>query len=420
MLTQLVLAHHMLFLVIATEGTLCPTRSQMLYRYTITAAEKLGLFSLNIEQTSDTLFSTVIEDQMSWKLWSRVESVKNLIIGLTLLDSSLSRILSTSPMINTDNLQLALPCDSVLYRARTAAEWSQLARQGFSLTGPTMSLPSRVHISCLYGPMCVILVRMTANYHRLIVNSDLVPEDQHQHVPWRIYSLDKRARMITPLVVHFIQQYEVNLQGSNPNCVVMWHNLCLWLTADTRLLERAAGREGSEVMQLARQSLYVWAKTPAARRACLHAAQIFYSLSNWRPSYGIGYQPVNCLFQSALVLSLYILVSQEPENTQQYRNEVFDLARANIDWKSVGDEGLAEAPTDPSATGCPAVNFIRYGGPIVVCGKTYVGGARHARRLILDFASLLDEVGKHWMATYPRLLYMIHDTMVDGYVGTPS
>ncbi|KAF7596933.1 hypothetical protein BBP40_011979 [Aspergillus hancockii] len=423
MLSRLILAHHMLYLVVVTEATISPTKSQMLYRYTLTAAQRLGLFCSNIDPVSDVL-STVHEEYPRWKSWSRVESLKNLALGLILHDSSLSGIFSISPVISADTLYLALPCDFDLYRARSAREWMQLNSQGFSVTAPTMKLshneyylpdlPKRVHISCLYGPMCAIIIRLTTNYHRLILGSDLAQEDQHQYTPWRIYSLDRRASMANDVVVRFYQLYDTILRDTNPNCVVIWHNLCLHLTTDIRLLERAAGREGPDAMQAARQAIGIWAKTSAARRACLHAAQIFNTFSNWKPTDGTGFQPVRCLFLSALVLSLYILVGSRLQDVSD--NDGFDLARTDVDWKAVGEEGLADGPLDQTEQlrkGLPAVNFIRFGGPIRLCGKTYFMGARHARRLILDFASLLDEVGKHWMAKYPRLLYMIHDTIMD-------
>ncbi|QMW34216.1 hypothetical protein G4B84_009682 [Aspergillus flavus NRRL3357] len=423
MLSHLTLAHHMLFLLVVTEGNICPTKSQMLYGYTLTAAQNIGLFHLAVGQISDTIFSTTTDEHVRWKSWSRID----LIIGLLLYDSSLSGIFSMSPVISTSTLHVALPCDFALYRAQSPHDWTTLIQKGSSITTPTVklshndfylpTLPHQVHISCLYGIMSAILVRLTANYHRLIIGSDLGQEDWHQHIPWRIYNLDKRASSITNVVIHFIRLYDTILANSNPNCIVIWHNLCLLLTADIRLHERAAGREGPEAMQTARQAIALWAKTPAARRACLHAAQIFHRLSNWKPMDGMGFQPARCLLNSALVLAFYTLVS--PGATETRLADSFDLATADIDWKVVGDEGMTDSTPEgeQSRTDDPAVNFIRFGGPVVLCGKTYFGGASYARRLLLDFASLLDEVGRHWMAKYPRLLYMIHDTMVDVDVG---
>ncbi|OGM41727.1 hypothetical protein ABOM_009886 [Aspergillus bombycis] len=301
MLSRLTLAHHMLFLLVVTEGNICPTKSQMLHGYTLTAAQNIGLFHLPVGQISDNLFSSTTDEHMRWKLWSRIESIKNLIIGLILYDSSLSGIFSMSPVISTSTLHVALPCDFVLYRAQSVQDWMRLIQEGSRITTPTVklscnefylpTLPRQVHISCLYGIMSAILVRLMANYHRLIISSDLGQEEWHQHIPWRIYNLDKRASSITNVVIHFIQLYDTVLANSNPNCIVIWHNLCLLLTADIRLHEQAAGREGPDAMQTARQAITLWASTPAARRACLHAAKIFHTLSHWKPMDGMGFSP---------------------------------------------------------------------------------------------------------------------------------
>lgn len=119
---------------------------------------------------------------------------------------------------------------------------------------------------------------------------------------------------------------------------------------------------------------------------------------------------------SALVLGLYILMGPTYERTGE--SGVFDLADTEVNWIEVGDEGVSNSglpdPSHPliqNEVENPAVYFIRHGGPILFSGKIYHPGARHAQRMILDFAELLDEVGTHWMADYPRLLYMVNDTM---------
>lgn len=68
-------------------------------------------------------------------------------------------------------------------------------------------------------------------------------------------------------------------------------------------------------------------------------------------------------------------------------------------------------PAEPDMENEP-ISFIRLGGPIIIDEKGYRRGARHIQRVILEFASLLDEVGTHWMADYARLLCIIHNSMV--------
>lgn len=117
---------------------------------------------------------------------------------------------------------------------------------------------------------------------------------------------------------------------------------------------------------------------------------------------------------------MYILTTSPRSATDDTsQGEHFDLSEADFDGKIVGDGGIYDfdnasmALSDSSKWEQPAVKFIRFGGPIFFNGNTYRPGARYAQRKIFEFASLLDEVGTHWIADYARLLYMVHDTMVD-------
>lgn len=40
------------------------------------AAQELGFFSFEADNRSDSLFSSIFEDSIRWKAWSRVESTK--------------------------------------------------------------------------------------------------------------------------------------------------------------------------------------------------------------------------------------------------------------------------------------------------------------------------------------------------------
>ncbi|KAJ5923233.1 hypothetical protein N7454_008478 [Penicillium verhagenii] len=270
----------------------------------------------------------------------------------------------------------------------------------------------------MYGLLCSVLLRVSTDTRRLILSSDLVPAEQHQFVPWNICRLDKRASIVTPLLISLVQSYETILRDTNPNCIVIWHSACMLITTDINVISRAAGRDGPESMFDARRDLSCWTYTPAARRACLHAAQTFRTLSHRKPTDGTAFQSVRTLFMSALILGFYLLAS--PENPcEEYASDrdQFDLANSVVDWKAIGDEGISnngpsrKGPDNPAKSEDAAIQFIRFGGPILIDGKKYEYGARYAQQILLEFAGLLDEVGTHWMANYSRLLYMVHDTM---------
>lgn len=314
-----------------------------------------------------------------------------------------------------------------LYLAPTSKKWAQLSRDAFHVTqtldlaAHEFELPNlqgRIHALSLYGVLCTALLRVTADTYRLIRSSDLVSPEQHRYVPCNILRLERRASVSVPLLTEMIHLYDDTFRNSNPNCIVIWHSVCILLTVDIDILGRAAGRDGTESMLEARKALASWSQTASARRACLHAAQAFRILSHRKPTDGTAFQSVRTLFMAALVLGLYILncPALTPPDEIDDTNS-FDLANGQVDWKVVGDEGFSSAessnPEDMGRTDDEALKFIRLGGPILIDRKIYHPGARHAQRIILEFASLLDEVGTHWMADYAHLLYKIHDTMMD-------
>ncbi|KAJ5125866.1 hypothetical protein N7448_005179 [Penicillium atrosanguineum] len=414
-LSDLVLAHHTLFLFISTGGNLCLEKSQILYIHTLTTAQKYGFFSSKIEEPINALSPP----NMS-------ENARCLIIGLLLHDSWLSELFSMNPIIQAHALAINLPQSNILYEAPNCHAWSQLSTNTstkndvLELSSHNFSLPDLngpVHAFSMYGLLCSVLLRVSADTYRLVSSSDIVPASQHHHVPWRICQIDKRASIAAPLLTSLIQVYDETLRKSNPNCIIIWHSVCILLTVDANVLARAAGREGPEIMSQARLDLSSWINTTAARRACLHAAQAFRTLSHRKPADGTAFQSVRTLFMSALVLGMYILMGPDYLGSGQSNGSQFDLANTDLDWQAIGDEGLSDHISSPSAKSVeqedPGINFIRDGGPIIINGKIYRRGSRHAQRIILEFASLLDEVGSHWMADYARLLYMIHDTMAE-------
>lgn len=341
-------------------------------------------------------------------------------IGLLLHDSWLSELFSMNPIIQSNNLILALPAKHDLYQAVHYRQWSELLAQSsntnhvFELSSKTFRLPQLegpIHAFLMYGLLCSVLLRTSSDINRLVTNSNLIPVKQYNHVPWNICLLDKRASITVPLLTSIVNVYENTLRESNPNCIVIWHCICMLIAVDIDVLARAAGRDGPVSMIAARQELTSWTQTAAARRACIHAAQTFRVLSHRKPADGTAFQSVRTLFTSALVLGLYLLVKPPSLDTSTKDTELFDLSNTDIGWKAVGEEGFSEVARRPTNSHLEAVRFIRSGGPIIVDGKTYQSGARHAKRIILEFASLLDEVGSHWMADYAQLLYTIHDTM---------
>lgn len=344
-----------------------------------------------------------------------------LIVGLLLLDSWYSAFLSTSPIIVPESVQLILPCNDTLFRACTSMRWMQLIRNGKRILMPTVMSPSEninlptlegpVDDFCMHAVLAMIQLRLSEAYHRLLSNRANYP-----FAPCHTYAMDGRARCLPSLQLQVVNSYGEILDRLNPNSIIMWHHMCMMLTADIQIFDLAAGRAGPIPARKALDDIAAWSQTPAARRACLHAAQIYKAMTDRRASDHTMFHSVYSLFSAALVLGLYtFMVPQTAES--QVGSAAIELLD-EISWPQIGLEGFtnfmeprgsqAFTPTDD-----PAVNFIRNGGTIYIRGVPFQGGYFSARRILLDYAGLLKDAGKWSVRKFSYVLHIMSDVLMD-------
>ncbi|KAJ5142706.1 uncharacterized protein N7515_001493 [Penicillium bovifimosum] len=395
---------------------------QPLYINVISVAQRHGLFSASEGQILDkTLFERVPDTDMRWKAWSKVESTKRIIIGLLLLDSWYSSFLSTGPIIVPDSIQLILPCSESLFQAHSSVQWTHIVRNGKRIISSTILAPSEnVDIPTLDTPadgysiqavLAIIHIRQLEAYHRLLSNRSSYP-----FAPCHTYAMDGRARCLPSLQSQLIANYGDPLDRLNPNSLIMWHYMCMTLTADLQIFDLAAGRAGPAPARKALDDIREWSQTPAARRACLHAAHIYKVMANRKTSDHSTFQSMFSLFSAGLVLGLYTFMVAESTSSSSSVESV-ELME-DVGWRLVGTEGFTSfmepegsqsfAPADD-----PAVNFIRNGATIYLRGSSLQGGYQSARRILLDYASLLKDSGKWSVKKFSYILYIMSDVLMD-------
>ena len=103
------------------------------------------------------------------------------------------------------------------------------------------------------------------------------------------------------LLFNVVDSYGDRFERMNPNCIVLWHNMCIMLTIDIRILELGAGRAGAGPARQALDDIAAWSQTAAARTACVHAGQTFMIMSKRKLSDGTMFHSEITLFTSALV-----------------------------------------------------------------------------------------------------------------------
>ena len=410
---------------------------QMLYASLIAICQQNGLFSSTDGEDLDLLISELHESENQWKAWCRVESTKRLILSLLTLDAWNSSILSRSPIIRSELVSIIAPCSDHLFNAKSATQWHSLLRSGQSVTAATLKiqdLHTAAFTSDLTYPLgylgassllALLQIQILESYIRLMPSSHL---QLGPFIPYQLYASDLKARSLKPAV---LAAYATCCSSGNTNCTVLWHVLNMALLSDVRTFEHAAGKHGAAPATPALESISQWSQTVSARRACVHAAQTFRLMSERKVSENVTVHSVAALFTAALVLSLYLFMVS-PSTNFEVRGRVVELLEAEVDWSELGSVGYEEDGESGVVGGLrqagnqkgglligfdeecsPVKHFVKYGGTISLGGVSQEPGYESARRLLLDFANLMDGISGRRLRSWTQVLHIMSDDLMN-------
>ncbi|KAK5040101.1 hypothetical protein LTS07_000598 [Exophiala sideris] len=386
----------------------------------ITTMISHGFFGDNkISILANDFENQVLHERYGWKAWSRIESIKRLVIAIVMIDALYSDALDLVPVIPTNVFNLVLPSDEKLFCAASEADWRNALQAGCGISSSIIefhadrvSLSSRnlgISACGLHGILSTVWLRQSEAHHRLISRSDL---SSHRWglVPYEVYSTDHFAKPLAPFLVNVMQRHGDTLQNLNPHCLIMWNTLCMMLLGNPWMFEIGAGRQGAKPAKAALNCIASWANTPAARRACVHAAQIFWICSKRKISDSMMLHSETGLFLSALVLGLYVLVTRTSFQDGLQRTN-YELL-TEIDWRRVGDVGLG-GDTQYGKALTPLADFIANGGNLTFSGMPIFGGYSSARRILVHFANLLEDAGIWRVTETCRILHIMGDVLME-------
>ncbi|KAJ4113985.1 hypothetical protein NW769_004765 [Fusarium oxysporum] len=351
-----------------------------------------------------------------WKAWARVESVKRLICCLLYLDMAYARLMSTSGVIAIDKVEIHLPCDDALFEdATTATAFLRLVQQGACITMPRMNVRSFHELSPSKLNQNSTQILLRSLYLRLIAAKARLSEKHGRNENSQSISLaesfstDDDYKTIIADVVLLPKAHASFLGERHQNNALGWHYLCILLTTDVDLLETACGRDGLEAAEDSLVHVFRWSQSSSARRALLHAAQVFSILDSCLVRESYLTRPDLVLFVSALVISQYFLVTSYTGNGSG--GPAFELLR-DVDWTTVGDEGFGRATGylplgrlgRETVNSNPAIGFINKGGSVSFAGEVQGLGGVAAKKIARKFAHLMDGFGKWDGCSYSQLL----------------
>jgi hypothetical protein len=347
---------------------------------------------------------------------------------LLMNDTWFADIFQARPLTRTDLCQILLPCDGTAFREESSTAWRSLVQTGQGLvSGAVLTIASDgITISSLtsshkvsrfatHAIISAIRLRMhETRYHHDPLATGGSDQAGAQDA-WAMCMRDFRSSRLVRFVLDFGTVQKIS--SANANCLVSWHLTCVSLAADLHLFERAAGQDGPEPARTALAQIGTWSSTPTARRACIHAAQAFKTMAERRASDGVMFHSIVALFQCALVLSLYILMRQPFANDDSCAASPasFELL-SPFDLCDMGTEGFEDQvhPDDiiqPRAM-TDAVRFVRGEVDFTFNEAEQTPSYQSARLVLLDYASLLEDIGTRWrIAGYAHILRIMSDTI---------
>lgn len=431
LLTSLTSALLVLYLGLSCERLVDEYQAHMLAIQTLFIADRHGMFAAHEGETVTLdMFQSQSGAEEQWKSWARVESVKRVVIGLISIDSAYTRMLDLAANIGIDRVEVVLPCDSTLFEAPSASAFFR------KVDGGALMLSSRVDLGAAsrgggMKPWAVLLdslglrvlldvlaLREAAYRHKLLSKASSSDAFRHMSfIPSLAYAQHEDAAGISRDLVA-VSRTQIGMIYKDAPTSLSWNHLCLLLCADIDRVQTGCGRIGLEASLRALRDLTWWSQSASARRAVLHSTEIFRVLSQQRVSDVKTLLPELMLSNAALVMAIYVFVGTTNASSTK---EPLELLQST-DWSDVGDEGfstslegngLAQGESGGSNTlsfgGRPAWRFIVEGGPFTFGSEAHTPGATSARRVVLTYAQLLDEISPRGGSEYARLLRTIGD-----------
>ncbi|KAH6615190.1 C2H2 type zinc finger domain-containing protein, partial [Boeremia exigua] len=382
-----------------------------LYVRALTVALQSGLFDVSRGPPLAEVLPHEQMDELFWEGWAKIESAKRLTACLIATDSLYTTRMGSKPIIHVDRLNIYAPCSNHLFNTPNVNGWENFA-SAINMTdvdscisdfqGLSIANTVAIHTLLSASSLCIADLKVSNLMH------DNDPKKNILY-PAETFQNSAAGPAITRLLRGIYTYHGEGLLAADPNATVLWHNMCMNMSANLNLFELAAGREGIKVAKVALENILVWAHSPQSRRACLHAAQVYVCMMKRRITDGTMFMSEVALFNAALVVGLYVYAS--PSTLQGGSEPPLELLD-QVDWSQIGDEGLPGWSPLQNSTNA-ASRFISKGGPISFNKMVCHGGYMSSRRILLSYVGLLEEVGRWNWLKFRHILRVMADSMVE-------
>lgn len=351
------------------------------------------------------------------------------------MDAWVANRLDDTPFLRTRSIRFEYPCSPELFKCPSSATWRRLVNGEaypssesilVHMNDPVIRLPAA---SCdmakegIFSVLSIIWIRMQQISPEALATTQLEDPNAITDVCPTILASCQGGRALSHALSTMYTSNTHLLGSKNPNSIAFWNLLNLRLFARVDVLELAAGRQGANRAHMALKQTAAWCQTRYARRACLHAGEIIASMSRCRLKDGTMVHSEAAMFSAALVLGLYVFMmgpdghGSEGGHTGTPAEEPYEFLDP-VDWSkiddvAVGDDSFEVSGVVTNSSESAAARFVRHGGAVSFSGVVCESGYNASKMILLEFASLLEEVGKWKSKGSVHILRIMSDSLLD-------
>jgi hypothetical protein len=426
LLTSLATATLVLYLGLSYDSMLDEHEAHMLLIQVAFIADRHGLFEAKEPSGIDSdAPDHAVSTEVRWAAWARGESTKRFILSLISIDSTYTHMLDLAANIGLERVLVVLPVEPDLFAASSASEFEHRRRLGMSVSTARVDLigPCSSYLESLDGSNIISILHLLALQEAAFRHSVLPVQHtslvENAFVPARVLAIVPKfkhlAGSLSSISTQYVRAFEIQ-----PDAALLWNHSCLALCVELSIVHVACGKDGMEAAQVALAELSSWVRTPSARRSILHAAQIFYILSRHRVADNKLLLIESRCSDAALVFAVYAHLCRRYSEVS-LTDHSLELLQ-DIDWGAVRSEGLdfhsssrlpeLHSPSVDAIFDLDARSFILHGGQISFGGSRPDFPQNSARRIMLDFASLLEEIAIPHESEHLMLLRTVAESFV--------
>ncbi|EXJ56848.1 hypothetical protein A1O7_07192 [Cladophialophora yegresii CBS 114405] len=249
-----------------------------------------------------------------WREWARNEELIRIALSVHIHDAELAAMFHHEPFLRHNSRQLPVAASNQTFMAVRADEWrkaylSDPSNLETSNTTPA-SIDEHLDFDLLAMPNSSYFTAYTVleGICASIVETGLNGSTQSR--------LDEILTTLMSFHRHFLQE-SAAWEADHMDMSILWHLAFMIMFADFDLLERAIGRDGSELSAEDLHAVTLWANSDQARRCVIHGLIIQKKLENLP----LGFEPAihvpRAMFRAGIAWFCYTRFGSEQNGGQR-------------------------------------------------------------------------------------------------------